>query len=158
MRYLPEPEDKSLTSSKQVVASLDKEAAFTTEMKVGRHRLTADEPEDFGGNDFGPSPYALVSAGLAACTAMTLQLYAKRKEWDLQNVEIHISHGKDHAMDSEQCEEQGAKIDVFHREVKLRGNLNEDQRAKFLEIADKCPVHRTLHGRIEVRTKLADNS
>ncbi len=157
MRYLPEPEDKSLRSSKEVVASLDKEAAFTTEMKVGRHRITADEPEDFGGNDFGPSPYEMVSAGLAACTAMTLQLYAKRKEWDLQNVEVHISHDKDHAIDCEACEESGAKIDVFQREIKLRGNLDADQRKKFMEIADKCPVHRTLHGEVEVRTKLSDD-
>lgn len=156
MRYLPEPEDKSLKSAKQVVASLDKEAAFTTEMKVGRHPLTADEPEDFGGNDFGPSPYELVSAGLAACTAMTLQLYAKRKDWNLQNVEVHISHGKDHAIDCEDCEEKGSKIDVFQRELKLRGNLDGAQRDKLLEIADKCPVHRTLHGAVEVRTKLTD--
>jgi putative redox protein len=155
-RYLPAPPSDALKSGHQVVGSLDSDAGFTTEMKVGRHRITADEPESFGGNDFGPSPYELVSAGLAACTVMTLQMYARRKGWDLQNAEVHISYSKDHAVDSKDCEEDGAKIDTFQRELRLMGNLDTAQRKRLVEIADKCPVHRTLHSPTQVLTKLVD--
>ncbi|MEM8927203.1 MAG: bifunctional alpha/beta hydrolase/OsmC family protein [Bacteroidota bacterium] len=139
----------------QVAASLEAEDGFTTQIKVGNHYMLADEPEGFGGNDFGPSPYELVSAGLSACTVMTLQMYAKRKGWPLKNVEVHTSYGKDHAEDCENCEDTSAKIDTFHRELKMTGNLDQKQRERLVQIADKCPVHKTLHSETQVITTLA---
>jgi len=136
----------------QVAASLDAEDGFTTQMKVGNHHMLADEPENFGGNDFGPSPYELVSAGLSACTVMTLQMYAKRKGWSLANVEVHTSYSKTHAQDCEACENETAKIDTFHRELKITGNLDEKQRQRLVQIADKCPVHKTLHSETQIIT------
>lgn len=153
-RYVDLPEWEQLKTKHQVVASLDKEDGFTTSMKVGNHYMTADEPTSYRGNDFGPSPYELVSAGLSACTAMTVQMYVKRKNWPLKNIEVHTSYGKSHAQDCENCEADGAKIDTFHREIKLSGELDENQIERILEIADKCPVHRTLHSETQVITKL----
>ncbi|WP_222984514.1 bifunctional alpha/beta hydrolase/OsmC family protein [Flagellimonas meishanensis] len=148
--------NNNLATKHQVVASLDKEDAFTTSMKVGNHYMIADEPEDYGGNDFGPSPYELVSAGLSACTAMTVQMYAKRKEWPLENIEVHTSYGKTHAQDCQNCETEGSKIDTFHREIKLVGNLDEKQKERIMQIADKCPVHKTLHSQIQIVSKLIE--
>ena len=153
-RYVPLPEKTTLKSKHQVVASLDGDAGFTTDMKIGDHYFTADEPVDFGGNNFGPSPYELVSAGLSACTVMTLQMYAKRKGWDLQNVEVHTSYSKTHAEDCANCDSDKARIDTFHREIRLSGELDEKQRQRLMEIADRCPVHRTLHSETQVITKL----
>jgi len=138
----------------QVVASLDREDGFTTQMKVGNHYMIGDEPTDAGGNDFGPSPYELVSAGLSACTAMTVQMYAKRKGWQIDNIEVHTSYSRSHAADCEDCEANNTKIDTFHRDIKLTSNLDEKQRKRILEIADKCPVHKTLHSETQVITKL----
>jgi len=151
-RYLDTAQQKSLSTNHEVVASLNTEDGFTTNMKVGNHFITADEPESVGGNNFGPNPYELVSAGLSACTAMTIQMYVKRKGWDLQNVEVHTSYSKKHASDCENCELDSAKIDVFDREIKLTGDLDEKQIKRILQIADKCPVHKTLHSETEVRT------
>ncbi len=153
-RYVSIPETEKLITAHQVVASLDLDDGFTTQMKVGNHYLLADEPKSYGGNDFGPSPYELVSAGLSACTAMTIQMYVKRKGWDLQNVEVHTSYGKTHAIDCEDCENNSSKIDTFNREIKLTGTLDEAQIKRILQIADKCPVHKTLHNEIQVVTKL----
>ncbi len=156
-RYVEIPEDINLKSKHQVVASLDSEDSFTTAMKVGNHYLTADEPVSFGGNDFGPSPYELVSAGLSACTAMTVQMYVKRKGWPLKNIEVHTSYSKTHAQDCEDCESDIAKIDTFRREIRLTGNLDEKQIARVLQIADKCPVHKTLHNEVQILTTLIDS-
>lgn len=156
-RYVdPKEENQTLKTKHQVAASLDAEDGFTTQMKLGTHYVTADEPLEVGGNDFGPSPYELVSAGLSACTAMTLQMYAKRKGWPLENVEVHTSYGKDHLADCEACELPDSKIDTFHREIKLTGDLDEKQRQRMMEIADKCPVHRTLHSETQVITELLE--
>ncbi|HMB63382.1 MAG TPA: bifunctional alpha/beta hydrolase/OsmC family protein [Eudoraea sp.] len=156
-RYLHIPSKTRLTTKHQVVASLDAEDTFTTQMKLGDHYIMADEPIEYGGKDFGPSPYELVSAGLSACTAMTIQMYARRKAWDVQNVTVHTSYGKDHAKDCENCEGEGGKIDTFHREIKLSGELDEKQVSRILEIADKCPVHKTLHSETQVVTKLVED-
>jgi len=120
---------------------------------IGPHRLLADEPERFGGTDTGGSPYDLVLAGLGACTSMTVRLYADRKKWPLERVRVVLRHDKVHAEDCETCETKGAKIDTIDRDVAFTGNLDPDQRAKLLEIADKCPVHRTLHGEVRVNTR-----
>lgn len=153
-RYLAIPVEKPIATQQQVVAVLQKEDGFTTRLKVGNHSLTADEPIDFGGNDFGPSPYEFLSAGLSACTAMTIQMYAKRKNWEVQNVEVHTSHNKQYPEDCENCENDTAKIDTFERSIKLEGNLEEKQKERLLQIADKCPVHKTLHSAATIKTKL----
>lgn len=155
-RYVEIPPDEELKSKSKVAASLDSDENFTTDLKVGDHYLIADEPTSFGGNNFGPSPYEFLSAGLAACTAMTIQMYAKRKKWEVENVSVHINYSKDHAVDCEHCEEDSAKIDTFNREIRLKGNLTDDQKKRLLEIADKCPVHKTLHSKTQVITKLID--
>jgi len=153
-RYVSLTKNKVLTTKHQVVASLDASDGFTTAMKVGNHFMTADEPVAFGGNDYGPSPYELVSAGLSACTVMTLQMYAKRKNWALENVQVHTSYDKSHAKDCEACETDSAKLDTFYREIKISGALDEKQKLRLLQIADKCPVHKTLHSNVQVITKL----
>ncbi|MEO9893158.1 bifunctional alpha/beta hydrolase/OsmC family protein [Aurantibacter sp.] len=153
-RYVVIPDNIQLQTKHQVVASLDENDGFTTTMKVGNHNMLADEPISFGGNDYGPSPYEFVSAGLSACTAMTVQMYVKRKGWDLENIEVHTSYGKAHAEDCENCESDSAKIDTFNREIKLTGNLDEKQKARILQIADKCPIHKTLHSKTQVITRL----
>lgn len=157
-RYLNPLENgkPNLKTKHQVVASLDAEDGFTTQMKVGNHYMVADEPENFGGNDFGPSPYELVSAGLSACTVMTIQMYAKRKGWLIDNVEVHTSYSKTHAQDCENCESDSAKIDTFHREIRLTGNLDEKQKTRIMQIADKCPVHKTLHSETQVISTLIE--
>lgn len=151
-RYVAIPELELISSKQDVAASLNKNDGFTTDLKLGKHYLTADEPTSFGGKDYGPTPYELVSSGLAACTAMTIQMYAKRKGWDLQNVEVHISYEKKHAIDCEHCETETAKIDTFTREIKFEGNLDEKQLKRLLQIADKCPVHKTLHSKTQIVT------
>jgi putative redox protein len=154
LRYIDVPEIEVLKTKHQVIASLDNDDGFTTQIKAGNHYMIADEPKDYGGNDFGPSPYELVSAGLSACTVMTIQMYAKRKGWVVENVEAHTSYSKTHAIDCEHCEEDSAKIDTFNREIKLEGDLDEKQIQRILQIADKCPVHKTLHSDTQIITKL----
>ncbi|MEX0285814.1 MAG: alpha/beta fold hydrolase [Paracoccaceae bacterium] len=116
------------------------------------HRTLADEPKAYGGTDLGMSPYGFVSAGLGACTSMTVRMYARRKGWPLTHVSVEVSHDKVHAQDAE----TGAtsKIDEFRRRITLEGNLTPEQRARLLEIADKCPVHRTLEHGAKVVTEL----
>jgi len=153
-RYVTIPETEQVATSHDVVASLSGDAAFLTQMKVGNHYMIADEPERIGGNDFGPTPYELLSAGLAACTAMTVQMYARRKKWDVQNIEVHISYDKRHSVDCQDCEDPTAKIDTFNKFIKLEGDLDEKQKARILQIADKCPVHKTLHSETQTITTL----
>ena len=155
-RYVEIPPKEAIKSKSRVTASLDGDAKFTTNLKLGDHFFIADEPTDFGGNNYGPSPYEFLSAGLAACTVMTIQMYANRKQWKVENVTCTINYSKDHAIDCKKCEEDSAKIDTFTREIKLKGKLSEEQKKKLLEIADKCPVHKTLHSKTQVITKLIE--
>ncbi|GIX14775.1 MAG: osmotically inducible protein C [Paracoccaceae bacterium] len=129
---------------------------FRQEIVVdGRHHLVADEPAAMGGTDAGPSPYQLLSAALGACTTMTIRLYARRKGFALDHVACDVSHRKVHASDCADCEDQGRRIDLFTRVLRLEGDLDRDQRAAILSIADKCPVHRTLHAPARIETSLA---
>lgn len=157
-RYITVPASAPLKSDKEVAVRLDEAEGFTTEVMVRHHHLTADEPANVGGSDFGPGPYELVSAGLGACTAMTIQMYARRKKWPLVSVEVHIDHAKDYSEDMRANEGKPQKIDRFDRTLIIEGDLDDAQRARLLEIADRCPVHRTLHEEVEVRTKLADRT
>ncbi|MFT4668432.1 MAG: putative OsmC-like protein/alpha/beta superfamily hydrolase [Polaribacter sp.] len=152
-RYIKLPKKESLTTEKQVVAKLGEEG-YTTEILAGQHGLVADESEAVGGDNFGPSPYELLSASLAACTVMTLQMYARRKKWDLKEVKVHINHHKKYAEDRANCEEKSSKIDHFEKCIELEGALSEEQVNKLLEIADRCPIHRTLCGDIRINTTL----
>ena len=119
-----------------------------------RHHILADEPRAYGGTNQGLSPYGLLSAGLAACTSMTIRMYARRKGWPLDHVSVDVSHNKVHAQDADTG--RGDKVDEWKRLISLRGALDTDQRARLLEIADKCPVHRTLEHSSTVITELAD--
>ncbi|MFS4493469.1 alpha/beta fold hydrolase [Maribacter sp. 2308TA10-17] len=152
-RYLEIPEEPILRSNHQVVAKLDNLEEFTTQLKVGKHHMVADEPETVGGNDFGPTPYGYITAGLSSCTAMTIKMYVARKGWDLKSVEVHTSYDKSHKEDCENCEDPTAKIDTFRKEVKLEGNLSEEQRKRIMQIADKCPVHRTFLSETQILTE-----
>lgn len=125
------------------------------EILVGRHRLAADEPLDAGGSDLGPNPYDLLLAGLGACTSMTLRLYADHKKWPLERVSVTLSHEKIHAADCADCETKEGKIDRIERSIAIEGPLDETQRRRLLEIAEKCPVHRTLHSEIKIVSRLA---
>lgn len=156
-RYLDIPEQLEIKAGLDVVAHLGPEG-FTTQIKAGKHNLIADEPEHFGGNDFGPNPYEYVSAGLAACTSMTLQMYAKRKGWVLDFVETQVNYGKEYAIDCENCEKDEAKIDTFKRKLTIKGDLDGEQRKKLLEIANKCPVHKTLNTETQIITSLVDQA
>ena len=124
---------------------------FAQTISSGPHTLVADEPVKFGGTDTGLTPYGLVSAGLGACTSMTIRMYARRKGWPLETVAVDVDHGKCHAADSA----NGDKIDCFTRTIHLTGNLDAEQRERLLEIADKCPVHKTLERTNEIKTMLA---
>jgi uncharacterized OsmC-like protein/pimeloyl-ACP methyl ester carboxylesterase len=155
-RYIDELPEERVTTDLQVVAHIADDS-YTTQIQARQHSLIADEPKNLGGNDLGMSPYELVSAGLGACTAITLKMYAARKKWDLQEVFVHLEHGKEHAEDSAHTEvDQGPKIDLFKREIELVGNLDAEQRERLLEIANKCPVHKTLHNEIQVKTSLRE--
>ncbi|MEW7278360.1 bifunctional alpha/beta hydrolase/OsmC family protein [Aquimarina sp. 2201CG1-2-11] len=153
-RYIKKPETPALKSTYQVVASLRDTGGFTTQMKVGSHYMLADEPENVGGNNFGPTPYEYVSAGLSACTAMTIKMYVARKGWDLKHIEVHTDYSKSYNVDFENAENPDAKIDTFKREIKLEGALDEKQITRILQIADKCPVHKTLHSKAQIITTL----
>ncbi|GAB4311683.1 MAG: bifunctional alpha/beta hydrolase/OsmC family protein [Bacteroidales bacterium] len=154
-RYIADKEAPKPDTHLQVVASLDSQEKFTTRIKAGKHYLIADEPGSVGGNDFGPTPNDLVSAGLATCTAMTIRMYADRKNWILDEVNVHIRHSKIHAHDCNTCEDStSAKIDLFTRVIELKGNLDKQQRQRLLEIANKCPVHKTLRSETAIKTEL----
>lgn len=152
-RYIDVPKKERLQTEKDVVVQLG-DIGYTTEIMAGRHGMVADESEDVGGDDFGPSPYQLLSASLGACTAMTLQMYARRKKWDLQKVNVHLNHGKRYKDDCNNCEQTETKIDHFERCIELAGDLSEEQIKRLLEIADRCPVHRTLNREVSITTTL----
>ncbi|MCC5917567.1 MAG: alpha/beta fold hydrolase [Cryomorphaceae bacterium] len=128
----------------QVVAQWIAGKGFTTQISNGRQTILADEPKKVGGDDLGFSPYELLTAALGACTAMTLKLYSERKKWPLEEVKVFVSHKKVHKTDSENCEDEKTKLDVYEKRIVLNGDLSEEQKNRLLEIAEKCPVNKTL--------------
>jgi len=129
-------------------------AGFAQEIVVGAHRLAADEPTSAGGTDTGPNPYDLLLASLGSCTSMTVALYARRKGWPLEGVTVRLRHSRIHAADCADCETREGMIDRIERDIELAGALTDEQRARLLEIAGRCPVHRTLVSEIDIRTRL----
>lgn len=129
---------------------------FAQEITVRGHRLLADEPTDAGGTDTGPGPYDLLLAALGSCTSMTVALYARRKQWPLASVQVRLRHAKIHAADCEDCETKVGMLDRIERDIELTGPLDAQQRERLLEIANKCPVHRTLTSEISIRTRLIE--
>ena len=128
---------------------------FAQEIAVGSHRLTGDEPIAAGGTDTGPGPYDLLLAALGSCTSMTIALYARRKQWPLEAVRVRLRHSKVHAADCAECETKVGMLDRIERDIELEGPLDAEQRARLLEIANKCPVHRTLRSEIVIATQLS---
>lgn len=154
-RYLPETVSAdALKAQDGVVTAETRVGTFRTHVQLGAHTLVADEPRSVGGTDLGPTPYDLLSAALATCTSMTLRMYADHKKLPLESATVSVEHGKVHAKDCEDCEAAEGKIDEFRRTISLAGDLTDEQRNRMLEIADRCPVHRTLHAEIKVRSTL----
>jgi len=127
---------------------------FAETVRSGTHVLPADEPAANGGNDTGPDPYAYLLAALGACTAMTLRMYARQKRWPLQKVRVVLKHDKVYASDCATCETKEGKVDRIERWIELDGPLSDEQQKRLLEIADRCPVHRTLTSEIAITTRL----
>ena len=126
---------------------------FAQRIEAGSHRFVTDEPASFGGTDTGPSPYDLLMAALGSCTSMTIGLYARKRRWPLEEITVSLHHSKIHAQDCDDCETKDGKVDRIWREIHLTGALTDEQRAKLMEIADKCPVHQTLTSEINIKTR-----
>lgn len=153
-RYLPLREDWPMPQEGVVVRN--GHGKFGTEVHTASHRFVADEPRSYGGDDSGPTPYELLLAALGTCTAMTMKMYANRKDWPLEETQIHLTHERDHHHHCDHADaiEKGERIQALNRVIRIVGrDLSEDQRAKLLEIADKCPVHRTLEGNLHIHTE-----
>jgi uncharacterized OsmC-like protein len=138
-----------------ILVTETREGKFANQVSVGRHVIRADEPRAAGGTDTGLSPYDLLCAALGACTAMTLRLYADLKGIPVRRVSVELKHEKIHASDCAECETREGRIDRIERLIRLEGDLDDAQRQKLLEIAEKCPVHRTLHSEVHIPTRLA---
>jgi putative redox protein len=158
MRYLDPaaPEQASSAAPRQVVVRETRDSKYQNDVIVGPHHLFADEPAAVGGADTGPGPYDYVLAGLGACTSITMRMYADRKSLPLDRVTIRLSHSKIHAKDCAECETKAGMLDQFDRVIAMEGALDADQRKRLMEIADKCPVHRTLESEIHIVTRAAD--
>lgn len=160
-RYLPSSLPESVTSVREsdaprdVVVTETGTGRYQQAVMMGPHQLIADEPTAVGGLDSGPSPYDLLLAALGACTAMTLRMYADRKSLPLDSVSVRLRHSKIHAAECQKCETSQGSVDRIDRLITIGGDLEEAQRVRLTEIADKCPVHRTLTGEVDIRTELA---
>lgn len=153
-RYLPPAAAPAEEGRQGVTVSESGRGPLEQDVQAGRHRLVADEPASVGGGDAGPDPYAYLLTALGACTTMTLRMYARQKQWPLQRASVQLSHAKVHAADCADCETREGRIDRIERRVTLEGPLDEEQRARLLEIAERCPVHRTLHSEVWIDTAL----
>jgi len=131
-------------------------SGYVQNMSIGPHLLQADEPSDYGGHDSGPNPYELLLAALGACTSITVRMYAARKQWPLHGVQVRLTHSRIHAEDCAECETKKGMIDRIETEISFIGDLSEAQRHRLLEIANKCPVHRTLVSEVQIRTRLTE--
>jgi uncharacterized OsmC-like protein len=149
--------DQTNTKSADVVVH-GKASGFLQEVVSGAHHLQADEPVSAGGSDVAPGPYDYLLIALGVCTSMTVGLYARRKQWPLENITVSHRHSRIHAKDCEECETKEGMLDRIETEIELTGSLSSEQRAKLMEIAAKCPVHRTLKSEINIRLRAAGKS
>ena len=140
----------------EVIVSESKEGIYAQNIKIGEHVITVDEPKDKGGNDLGPSPYELLLASLGACTSITLRMYANFKNIPLEKIIVSLTHEKAYVEDCKNCTNENSKIDHVQRVIELQGDLNPEQLAKLIDVANKCPVHRTLTSGISITTKLRE--
>ena len=129
-------------------------SGLAQEIVAGKHQLKGDEPVEVGGSGTGPTPYDFLLAALGSCTSMTVSLYARRKQWPLEEVTVRLKHSRFHAEDCADCETKNGMLDKIEREIALAGPLSEEQRTRLLEIANKCPVHRTLTSEIRIESWL----
>jgi putative redox protein len=153
-RYLPPLEDDA--PHRDLLDAVVVEggpSGYATRIHAGRHHLWADEPVAVGGTDTGPNPYDLLLSALGACTTITLRMYADRKQWPLEGIRATLKHRRVHARDCEDCESETGYVDLIDRELTFMGPLDETQRKRLVEIADKCPVHKTLHSEVVVGTR-----
>lgn len=158
-RYI-EPEAEKLVTldvPKGHVHVVEKDHNFTQNVYSDSHHWLADEPTSVGGKNTGPDPYEHLLAALGTCTSMTVRMYADRKQWPLTNIAIDLYHERSYSKDSQHCDEAPQQIDYLNRTISLEGELTAEQITRLLEIADKCPVHKTLHSQLIVKTKLNDN-
>jgi putative redox protein len=128
-------------------------AGFAQEVEAGSHEVYADEPVSFGGTDSGPSPYDLLLAALGSCTSMTIGFYARKRRWPLEKITVSLRHSRIHATDCEECETKEGKIDRIELDIQLTGSLTDEQRAKLMEVAGRCPVHQTLTSEINIKIR-----
>jgi len=147
-------EKTQTNNSVQQVGAWIQRDHYKTQIHTFSHKLLADESEAHGGKDLGPTPYDLLLSALGACTAITLRMYADRKGWDLESLNVVLNHDKIYAEDCEGCEKSTSKIDYIERKISFTGTLTEEQKDRLLQIADKCPVHKTLQSEIRVKTLL----
>ena len=150
-RYVVEPQ-KPATSLNEGEVVVEGAQSLRQVINVSGHSIIADEPESVGGSNTGPTPYGLLLASLGACTSMTMRMYANLKKIPLEKVSVSLTHAKIYADDCEDCESKSTKVDEITRTISMSGNLSDEQRQKLLEIADKCPIHKTLHAEVKVRT------
>ena len=158
-RYVAEERDDRVpepAGEGGVVVAETGQGRYENHVVIGDHVMLADEPERVGGHDSGPSPYQYLQAALGACTSMTMRMYAERKDWPLERVTVSLHHEKGHAEDGEATVDgEARKVDIIERSIRIEGDLDDDQRARLMEIADKCPVHRTLNDPVVIRTRPA---
>ena len=158
-RYLPMTrDDEEAPADKDAgdVVATTRTGGFRTTMNVAGHPMVADEPRSYGGTETGPTPYDLLAAALASCTSMTLRMYAERKKLKFRAATVRVRHQKIHAADCADCVAEDGKVDSFERVISLEGEFTEAEADRMLEIADRCPVHRTLEGEVQVLTVAAD--
>ncbi len=150
-RYITDQREDLIAEEGEVWTRVG-ESGYLTEITAGKHQLLADEPASVGGSDLGPSPYGFLLSALGSCTAMTLRMYANFKKIDLKEVKVVLTHDKIHAADTDDAEDQKGKIDRIKREIEISGDLTSEERKRLIEIADRCPVHKTLEGKPEIVT------
>jgi putative redox protein len=154
-RYLPQAEPRAHAAEDgRILVAETGGGRFQAQVTMGPHTLLADEPTDMGGLGSGPNPYDLLAAALGACKVMTARLYAERKGWPATKLSTNVAHNKIHAKDCAECETREGMVDAFDVTLTIEGDLDDEQRARIAEIADRCPVHRTLMGEVRIRTTL----
>jgi len=156
--YLPPAEVPVPIEAGTVLVSETGNGLLENQVRSGRHVLLADEPRDVGGSDAGPTPYDYLLASLGACTSMTLRMYARRKGWPVRHVDVTLTQHSVHAQDCADCADGNGKYLQIDRVIRLEGDLDDEQRARMLEIADRCPVHRALTGKVVVSSRLQDTA